>query len=68
MPKSPSAIREDAKHLVNKLKNGTIQTQQAIQVLCSYIEELSVQVEELQKSHAQHPDELRGEIADVSQR
>ena len=68
MPKSLSVIREDAKHLVNKLKNGTIQTQQAIQVLCSYIEDLSVQVEELQKSQTQHSCESRGEMADVSQR
>ena len=67
MPKSPLAIREDAKHLVNKLKNSTIQAPQAIQILCSYIEDLSVHLEELQKCQAQHSGEQNREIAKVSQ-
>jgi len=66
MPKSPLAIREDAKHLVNKLKNSTIQAPQAIQILCSYIEDLSVHLEELQKGQAQHSGEQRRDKADVS--
>ena len=66
MPKSSLAIREDAKHLVNKLKNGTIQTPQAIQILCSYIEDLSVHLEEIQKGQTQHSGEQRRDKADVS--
>jgi len=66
MPKSPLAIREDAKHLVNKLKNSTIQAPQAIQILCSYIEDLSVHLEELQKCQAHHSGEQRQDKVDVS--
>ena len=61
MSKSPLAIREDAKHLVNKLKNSTIQAPQAIQILCSYIEDLSVHLEELQKWSASERLKMRYE-------
>jgi hypothetical protein len=66
VPKSPLAIREDAKHLVNKLRNSTIQAPQAIQILCSYIEDLSVHLEELQKCQTQRSGEQRWDKADVS--